>query len=112
MPEFPDFITRLPELDIPFEGISGHLLQGENQQVAFIEADKDTPVPEHSHRAQWELVICGEVTLTMEGEQKTYRQGDSFYIPEGVEHRAHVFAGYRAVIFFDQPDRYRAVASE
>ena len=105
---FPEFITRLPELEVPFEGASGYLLQGQDTQVAFIHFETDTPVPEHSHRAQWELVIDGEVTLRREGTETTYRRGDSFYIPEGVEHGARVCAGYRAVIFFDQSDRYRA----
>ena len=112
MHEFPDFITTLPVLDIPFEGMSGHLLQGESQQVAFVRADTDTTVPEHSHRAQWELVIAGEARLTMGGETRTHRQGDSFHIPEGVEHSARVLAGYRAVVFFDQIDRYRAMVGE
>ena len=108
MNDFPEFITKLPELDIPFEGVSGHLLQGENQQVAFARFDKDTEVPMHSHRAQWELVMAGEVRLTMEGQERTYREGESFYIPEDVEHAGKVKAGYRAVIFFDQIDRYQA----
>jgi len=108
MKEFPEFITKLPELDMPFDGVSGHLLQGESQQAAFARFDKDVEVPMHSHRAQWELVIVGEVRLTMEGEERTYREGESFYIPEGVEHAGKVKAGYRAVIFFDQTDRYRA----
>jgi quercetin dioxygenase-like cupin family protein len=108
MQDFPSFIKQLPELDLPFGGASGHLLQGETQQVAFARFDEDVEVPTHSHRAQWELVIAGEVKLTMEGEERTYRQGESFYIPEGVEHAGHVRAGYRAIIFFDQNDRYRA----
>jgi quercetin dioxygenase-like cupin family protein len=108
MKDFPEFITNLPELDMPFDGVSGHLLQGESQQVAFARFDKDTEVAMHSHRAQWELVVAGEMRLTMEGQEKTYRQGQSFYIPEGVEHAGKVKAGYRAVIFFDQRDRYQA----
>lgn len=107
MKDFPEFITNLPELDMPFAGVSGHLLQGESQQVAFVRFDKDTEVPMHSHRAQWELVIAGEMRLTMEGQERAYRQGESFYIPEGVEHAGQVKAGYRAVIFFDQKDRYQ-----
>ncbi len=108
MKDFPDFIQSLPELDLPWEGVSGHLLQGEKQQVAFVRFDQDTSVPAHSHRAQWELVIAGEVELTIEGKEKTYRPGESFYISEGVEHAGNVSAGYRAVIFFDQVDRYKA----
>jgi quercetin dioxygenase-like cupin family protein len=108
MHDFPEFITKLPELDMPLEGVSGHLLQGDTQQVTFVRFDKDVEVPAHSHRAQWELVIAGEVKLTMKGEERTYRQGESFYVPEGIEHSGNVRAGYRAIIFFDQVDRYQA----
>ena len=108
MHEFPDFIAALPELDLPFEGVSGHVLQGERQQVAFLSFAQDLSVPEHSHRAQWELVLAGAVTLRMQGTERTYRRGDSFYIPEGVMRGADVEACYRAIIFFDQADRFRA----
>lgn len=108
MNDFPDFITRLPEVDFPFEGVSGHLLQGEDQQAAFVWFEDETVVPEHSHASQWELVVAGELRLTVDGVEKTYREGDSFYIPAGAVHGAAVRAGYRAVIFFDQADRYQA----
>jgi quercetin dioxygenase-like cupin family protein len=108
MNEFPEFIAALPEVEMPFEGLTARLLQGEGQQVVFLYADRDTDVPEHSHRAQWELVLDGEAVLTMGGKERSYRRGESFYIPEGVPHSATVRAGYRAIMFFDQADRYRA----
>ena len=107
MDDFPRFIRELPEVDIPIDGVSGYVLQGKNQQVAFLEFETDADVPDHSHRAQWELVVAGEVELNLAGEQKTYRSGDSFYIPDGVVHGATVRAGYRSIVFFDQADRYR-----
>ena len=84
----------------------------ECEQVVFIEAQVDLLVPEHSHKAQWELVVAGEVDLTIGGDTTTYRRGDCFHIPEGVAHSALVHAGYRAVVFFDQVDRYRAKGIE
>lgn len=108
MSDFPEFITRLPELDIPFDGASGHLLQGKDQQAAFVWFEDETVVPEHSHAAQWELVVAGELRLTVDGIENTYREGDSFYVPAGAVHGAFVGAGYRAVMFFDQPDRYQS----
>ena len=108
MHDFPEFIRRLPELDLPFDGASGHLLQGGVQQVAFVRIERDVHVPAHSHAAQWELAVAGEAVLTMGGATRTYRAGESFYIPAGVEHSAEVRAGYRAILFFDEADRYRA----
>jgi len=108
MDEFPAFITALPELDISLEGVSGNILQGENQQVVFIRFNEDTVAPEHSHAAQWELVVSGELRLNVDGIEYTYTEGQSFHIPAGAVHGARVSAGYMAVIFFDQADRYKA----
>jgi quercetin dioxygenase-like cupin family protein len=105
--DFPQFIRDLPSVDIPIAGVSGHLLQGQTQQVAFLQFEEEAEVPEHSHNAQWELVIAGQVNLRMRGETKTYRVGDSFYIPAGESHGATVRAGYRSIVFFDQADRYK-----
>ena len=85
-------------------------MQGEGQQVAFLQFETDADVPDHSHNAQWELVIGGQVDLRMGGETTTYRAGDTFYIPAGEAHGAKVHAGYRAVVFFDQADRYKTKA--
>jgi quercetin dioxygenase-like cupin family protein len=106
--EFPEFICNLPEVDIDLAGVSGHVLQGKRQQAVFLRFDEDVEVPEHSHRAQWELVLAGEVRLRVQERERIYRAGDSFFIPKGVLHGATVLAGYRAVIFFDEPERYRA----
>ena len=106
MKQFPEFIQTLPEVDLPFDGVSGWLLQGETQQAVFLACDQLTDVPEHSHRSQWELVIDGEVELRMEGKAQVHRAGDSFYIPEGVGHGATIQPGYKAIVFFDQADRY------
>jgi quercetin dioxygenase-like cupin family protein len=106
--DFPEFIRNLPAVDIPVDGVSGYLLQSETQQVAFLQFEKDAEIPEHSHNAQWELVVAGEVELRMEGKKLRQRAGDSFYIPAGVEHGATVRAGYRSIVFFDQADRYQA----
>ena len=106
MDDFPPFIRTMPDIDVPFEHVTGHLMQGEQQQVAFLRFHEDTVVPEHTHRAQWELVIEGEVALTAWGKETTFRAGDTFYLEEGEPHSALVKAGYRAVVFFDQTDRY------
>ena len=54
------------------------------------------------------LLVAEELRLTVDGVENTYREGDSFFIPAGAVHGAVVGAGYRAVIFFDQADRYQA----
>ena len=69
---------------------------------------QNAEVPEHAHEAQWAVVLAGEIELTIGGETKTYRQGESYYIPAGVKHGAKIRAGYADATFFNQPDRYKA----
>ena len=85
---FPEMITSLPEADIPFDGVSGHLLQGENQQVVFFNIEPIGGVAEHKHGAQWGVVFEGEMELTIGGVTKNYKKGDQYFIPAGVLHSA------------------------
>jgi quercetin dioxygenase-like cupin family protein len=45
--------------------------------------------------------------LTRGGETAVYRRGDSYYIPAGVKHGARLFAGFKALDYFKDPDRYQ-----
>ena len=105
---FPDIITNLPEADIPFEGLQSHLLQGENQQIVFMSFDRDVEVPEHSHEAQWGVILDGEIELTIGGKTYIYRKGDTYFIPKNVIHSAKISKGYKDITLFNQKDRYKA----
>jgi quercetin dioxygenase-like cupin family protein len=105
--DFPNFIKALPEIDVPFPGCRGWLIQGMDQQVVFVAFERSVVVPEHSHAEQWEFVLSGEMTLDMGGARRTYCVGDNFFIGAGVLHSAIVSSGYRAIMIFNSPDRYR-----
>ena len=104
---FPEPITSLPEADIPFNSVRAYLSQAETHQIIFMEFAEDAQVPEHSHESQWEIVLEGRVELSIDGAKRVYSKGDRFFIPEGVRHSARVFAGYAAIAFFNQADRYK-----
>ncbi len=105
---FPEFLRGLPELDLPIPGARGWLLQGEAQQAVFVEFTETVDVPEHTHKEQWEIPVAGTVELRMEGTTTVHGAGDGFFIPAGVPHAATVHAGYKAIIFFNERDRYQA----
>jgi quercetin dioxygenase-like cupin family protein len=105
---FPEIITSLPEADIPIEGLHSYLLQGENQQIVFMSFENDVEVPEHSHEAQWGVVLNGEGELTIDNRKHTFKKGDTYYIPRGVKHSARIKAGYKDLTLFNQKDRYKA----
>lgn len=107
MRDFPGIIKELPEADIPVDGLNAYLFQGEDKQILFMKFDYNTDVPEHSHEAQWGLVIEGEMILKIEGRELTLKKGDEYYIPEGKMHSAKIKAGYRDVTLFDQRERYK-----
>jgi quercetin dioxygenase-like cupin family protein len=104
--EFPSFVTALPEVELPFTGARGWLLQGEKQQVVFAEFSETSDVPEHAHAEQWEIVLSGSAELRTGGAAREHKTGDNFYIPAGVTHGATVRAGYRAIIVFNERGRY------
>ena len=104
---FPEPIKKLPLADIPLDGCTANLLQGENQQVLFMTFTKDVDLPEHSHEAQWGIVLSGNITMTIDGNTRTYRSGDNYYIPAGVKHSGTIYAGYSDITYFDQKDRYK-----
>lgn len=106
MNEFPAFVSQFKEADVPLEGVKARMMQDSRSQVVFIEFSKAVNVPEHSHKEQWEFVLSGSVRLNREGEESEFCAGDNFFIPEGVPHSAKVSEGYRALVIFNEPNRY------
>lgn len=104
---FPDPIMRLPEADVPIDGVRAYLSQSENHQIVFMEFSKDVAVPEHSHESQWAVVLEGRIDLVIGGETRTLGKGDQYFVPRGVKHSAKIYAGYADVTYFNQKDRYR-----
>ncbi len=60
--------------------------------------EKDIEIPDHSHEAQWGVVLDGEIELRIDGERQTYRKGDTYFIPEDIPHSANHSAGKKPCI--------------
>ncbi len=106
--QFPDFISDLPKLDVPFpeDVVQTAVIRSDAGLVAFFTFLKGMELPPHSHGAQWGTVVEGEIELTIGGETKIYRPGDSYSIPAGVVHGASIKAGSRVIDVFEEADRY------
>lgn len=103
---FPEIITNLPEADIPFPGVRGWISQNVDHQVVFLEIDAIGKVAEHSHCAQWGIVVEGEMDLTIGGKTNTYAKGDSYFVPDGVVHSAVFKTKTWAIDYFADNKRY------
>jgi len=106
---FPKMITSLPEADIEFKGVKGWILQSNYHQIVFLEIEPIGKVAEHSHGAQWGIIVEGEMDLSIGGITKTYKKGDSYYIPDGVLHSAVFKSKTWAVDFFADRNRYKPI---
>lgn len=104
---YPEIIRTLPEADIPFDGVRGWLSQSDDHQLVFFEIEPIGEVPEHKHGDQWGVVFEGEMELTMNGETRTCRKGDSYFIPAGVLHKATFREKTFLMDFFADRERYR-----
>jgi len=104
--DFPEPIRRLPIADAPIDGCTAYLSQHSDHQILFMRFEKDVEVPEHSHGAQWGVILSGKLELTVDGKKHVYAKGDCYFIPEGVVHSSRIPAGYADVTYFDQKDRY------
>jgi len=103
---FPEPILDLPEADIPLKGIKAYLSQGSDHQIIFMQFSEDVDLQEHSHEAQWGIVLKGKILMTIDGKTCMYQKGDRYYIPKGTKHSGKIFAGYADMTFFHQKDRY------
>jgi len=105
---FPEIITNLPEADIPIKGLHSYLFQGENQQFVFMSFENNVEVPEHSHEAQWGVILDGKIELSIDGKKCTFTKGDTYFIPKDVKHSARIRKVYKDLSFFNQKNRYKA----
>ena len=104
---YPEMIHSLPEIEIPIDGIRGWLLRSTDKQVVFFKIEPVGNMPDHSHCAQWGIVVDGEMELTIGDQTKIYRKGDSYFIPAGVVHSANFPTKVLVIDVFDSSDRYK-----
>jgi quercetin dioxygenase-like cupin family protein len=106
--ELPEFIRSFSSLvlPIPEDKVSTNAVRSDEGLVVFFSAHEDVEIPPHAHKGQWGTVLEGSLELTIGGETRTYRPGESYNIPSGVEHSAKLTAGAKVLDIFEEPDRY------
>ncbi len=101
---FADIIKKVPIRDYGIDGLEVHVDHTSTGTVYFVSADKEVAFPEHSHAAQWTVVVSGECRFTAGDRSITYRKGDTYFIPAGLKHQITLCAGYAEVDYVDDPN--------
>src|SRR5205807_2649608 len=91
LPEINTIVIENPSEGGPFgfrEGVNIRAIGGEQVLVCSVEYDPGFGVPTHSHEHTEQVMVVtdGELELTVEGETRTLRAGDTAVINRGVEH--------------------------
>lgn len=101
---FPEIITdNVPVRNYGIDGLSVNVDHTPKETIYFVSAEKDIVFPTHAHAAQWTVVVSGECAFTANGETTIYKQGDTYFIPEGLEHQITLYAGYSEVDYVNDP---------
>ena len=70
-------------------GVRIRTFWGDEMLLSIADLDANVTVPIHGHsNEQAGTVISGELELTIDGETRWVKPGDTFIIPGGVEHGA------------------------
>jgi quercetin dioxygenase-like cupin family protein len=83
-----------------FDGITARAVHGERITMAVVELDAGAVVAEHSHEnEQLGIVLEGELTLRIDGEERTLGPNETWCIAPNVVHSGH--AGPTGAVVMD-----------
>ena len=84
-------ISKQPEQQV-FEGVTIRTIYGEKLMMSYVHLQPYSTVAEHSHlHEQMGMVLKGTFELTIDGESRTLKEGDTYLIPSNVKHSARAF---------------------
>lgn len=94
-----DSVSRLRPYRI-WDGAVARAVHGERLTVAVVDLEPDVAVPTHQHpNEQVGFVLDGSITMTVAGESRELRKGETYVIPGDVPHAA--VAGPQGVTVVD-----------
>lgn len=74
------------------EGVLSQIVSGEKLMMAFMSLQPNLSDPGHSHpHEQCGIILDGELELTIGGEARILKKGDTYFIPGGLPHGARTF---------------------
>ena len=89
-----------------FPGVSARLAWGEKLMLSFVTLEPGGAVPEHRHpHEQAGVCLSGEFELTVAGESRVIRPGDSYIIPGNTPHSARGLTARAVTLDIFSPPR-------
>ena len=84
-------INKQPEKQI-FNGVTIRTIHGEKLMLSYVHLQPHCTVVEHSHpHEQMGMVLEGSFELTINGETRSLKRGDTYLIPSHVKHSAKAY---------------------
>ena len=100
-----DHLRSIPPHQL-FQGIVARAVHGERITLGVVELEAGAVVAEHSHpNEQLGIVLEGELTLRIGGEERTLGPGETWSIAPNVAHAGHAGAEGAVVIDVFSPPR-------
>lgn len=97
---FPPEIEALPDFEGAFDA---YRLAGDGCEVLFATYPAGTAIEPHRHETNNVGVITkGQLSLTIDEQVTTYRTGEWYHVPAGVEHAAAFSADSAEIEFWFQ----------
>lgn len=84
-------INVQPEKQV-FDGVTIRTIHGEKIMMSYVCLQPHSTVAEHCHpHEQMGMVLEGTFELTIDGESRTLKKGDTYLIPSNVKHSAKAY---------------------
>ena len=82
-----DFENRESKEMLP--GVKIRTFWGKEMLLSLVDIDANTIIPMHSHlHEQAGTVISGELEMTINGEKRLFKEGETYIIPGNIQHNA------------------------
>jgi quercetin dioxygenase-like cupin family protein len=89
-----------------WEGVLARVVNGDRVTIGFVDIDPNNLVPEHRHEnEQVGFVLRGSVTMTVDGQSRELRVGETYTIASQLPHSAKAGADGVSVVDVFAPVR-------
>ena len=95
----------MPEIEAA-PGVRLRAIAAGNLMLSYVRIDPQSEAPVHVHdEEQMGIVLSGECTFSLDGQERPMRKGDTYHAPAGVPHGAWTSDGGCEILDIFTPPR-------